>query len=74
MDLALDALSKREEPLVVALPRQPGKREVRWAHLLGGEVDDNEEEAPSSAALVERVALLEKQMAEVMEILKDLRG
>lgn len=74
VDLALNALSGREEPLVTALPRQPGKREVRWAHLLGGEVEETEEQAPDSAALVERVAQLEKQMAEVLAILEDLRG
>ncbi len=27
------------QPLVVILPRQPGSREVRWAHLLGGPVE-----------------------------------
>jgi len=26
-------------PLVVVLPRQPGSREARWMHLLGGPVD-----------------------------------
>lgn len=26
-------------PLVVVLPRQPGSREARWAHLLGGPVE-----------------------------------
>ena len=32
----LERLAAREQPLVVALARQPGAREVRWAHLLGG--------------------------------------
>ena len=32
----LDALAGREEPLVVHLARQPGQKETRWAHLLGG--------------------------------------
>jgi uncharacterized protein YceH (UPF0502 family) len=36
----LNALIAREpEPLVVRLPRQPGQKEVRFAHLLSGEVD-----------------------------------
>lgn len=36
----LNALISREpEPLVVRLPRQPGQKEVRFAHLLSGEVD-----------------------------------
>jgi uncharacterized protein len=36
----LDELAARQpEPLVVRLPRAPGSRETRWAHLLGGPVD-----------------------------------
>lgn len=34
----LDALAKRDEPLVVKLERQPGQKEARFAHLLSGEV------------------------------------
>jgi uncharacterized protein YceH (UPF0502 family) len=32
---ALNRLEKREPPLVTMLPRQPGTKEVRYAHLLG---------------------------------------
>ena len=32
---ALQRLSKREPPLVTALPRQPGTKETRYAHLMG---------------------------------------
>jgi uncharacterized protein YceH (UPF0502 family) len=36
----LDELAERKpEPLVLRLPRAPGAREVRWAHLLGGPVE-----------------------------------
>lgn len=35
----LERLAAREEPLVVLLPRAPGAREARWAHLLCGPVD-----------------------------------
>ena len=34
----LDELAAHEPPLVVRLPRAPGAREPRWAHLLCGEV------------------------------------
>lgn len=34
----LDALSKRDEPLVIKLERQAGQKEARYAHLLSGEV------------------------------------
>lgn len=33
----LDELAEREPPLVVKLPKAPGAREARWAHLLSGE-------------------------------------
>jgi uncharacterized protein YceH (UPF0502 family) len=34
----LDALVKRDEPLIVKLERQTGQKEARYAHLLSGEV------------------------------------
>src|SRR6266403_659792 len=38
VDAALNALISREpDPLVARLPRQPGQKEVRFAHLLSGE-------------------------------------
>jgi uncharacterized protein len=48
----LDELAARQpEPLVVRLPRAPGSREARWAHLLGGPVDA----APAAAAAADDV-------------------
>lgn len=35
----LDNLMRRDEPLVARLTRQPGQKEVRYAHLLSGEID-----------------------------------
>jgi uncharacterized protein YceH (UPF0502 family) len=35
----LDNLMRRGEPLVARLERQPGQKEVRYAHLLSGEID-----------------------------------
>ena len=43
---ALERLAKREPPLVTQLPRQPGTKEARYAHLLG----DSEPTAPSAPA------------------------
>ncbi len=34
----LQRLMQREPPLVMVLPRQPGTKEARYAHLLSGEV------------------------------------
>ena len=58
-------------PLVVVLPRQPGSREVRYAHLLGGPVEAATREAGAEArghsagepTLAARVAELEAEVA-----------
>ena len=61
--------------LVVELPRQPGSRENRWAHLLSG-TPDVETHAPAAAPSKEsgalaqleaRVAALEAKVAELAE-------
>ena len=66
---ALERLSQRTPPLVVALPRQPGQRGDRYAHLLSGEPDVPETTVAagggSSTSLAERVAALEQRMAEL---------
>src|SRR2546430_1829172 len=49
--LTLHALSTKDtDPMVVKLPRQPGQKEARFAHLLSGEVDVEQlaEEQPSA--------------------------
>ncbi|MEQ1606298.1 MAG: YceH family protein [Pyrinomonadaceae bacterium] len=35
----LDGLIRRDDPLVVKLPVQPGQKEARFAHLLSGPID-----------------------------------
>src|SRR5262249_47594783 len=41
---ALQRLSKREPPLVTVLPRQPGTKEARYAHLLSESVPQYSED------------------------------
>lgn len=48
VEAALTALAGREPPLAVLLPRQPGRKEPRWAHLLCGP-PEIAEEAPAEA-------------------------
>src|SRR5215207_6318467 len=36
VEATLDGLAKRDEPLVTKLPRQAGRKDARYAHLLGG--------------------------------------
>lgn len=50
VESALEGLASREEPLVVRLPRRPGQREERWAHLLAGEASALAAEERATAA------------------------
>ena len=77
VDEALEALAERDDPLVVRLERAPGQKEARYAHLLGGPVDEAAFAAASPppqrqvsggdrlAALEERVEALEGALADL---------
>ncbi len=75
VESVLEHLAGRE--LVVRLPRQPGFKEPRWAHLVGGPVDISAAApAPPQVAAspgADRLGALEAQMLEVREELEDLR-
>jgi uncharacterized protein YceH (UPF0502 family) len=70
VQFALNHLKEHEPPMVTALPRQPGQKEGRYAHLLSGEPDIP---APAVTAkpvvhatgLEARVAELENELEEV---------
>lgn len=73
----LQRLMQREPSLVKALPRQPGTKEIRYAHLLSGDV-----EAPASLPLQvraddssgdERLRQLEAEVAQLRQDLTDLK-
>ncbi len=66
-----------EGPLAVRLPRHPGQKEARWAHLLCGPVDEaapseppRSDPAPSDLTL--RFAALESEVASLREQLQTL--
>jgi uncharacterized protein YceH (UPF0502 family) len=66
----LQRLMKREPPLVALLPRQPGTKEARYAHLLSGDVELPSQESTAVGVAVtggasssERIARLEEQVA-----------
>jgi uncharacterized protein YceH (UPF0502 family) len=72
----IDGLAIRPAPLVVRLPRQPGMKECRYAHLLGGPVQIPEGgEAPTVVeparvavnADRERITALERDVAALRE-------
>ena len=67
---ALQRLAEHDPPLVTCLPRVPGQKEARYAHLLSGEPDPGDyptaaPPAPPSAdnGLEERIANLEAEVA-----------
>jgi uncharacterized protein YceH (UPF0502 family) len=68
-------ISHEPEPLVVRLPRQPGQKEVRFAHLLSGEIDvealASEPERPSRQSGVERLEQKVDALTAEIEQLKD---
>ncbi len=72
---ALVGLAEGDEPLVVHLVRQPGQKEARWTHLVGGEPDVETAvfvpsvTAPPMAGLTDRVAELEERVARLEETL-----
>jgi uncharacterized protein YceH (UPF0502 family) len=79
VEAVLQQLARREDgPFVVRLPREPGKRESRYAHLFSGEVigqaDDTEDHegaaglavpGEQSPAAGTRLSLLEGRVAEL---------
>ena len=72
VERTLDALAAREEPLVLRIPHQPGQREDRYAHLLGGEVDVTELPAPSPSPRASRADELVDLREEVAALRRDL--
>jgi uncharacterized protein YceH (UPF0502 family) len=75
----LQKLMTREEPLVKVLPRQPGTKEARYAHLLCGEQPGWDappapvETRVESSAGGERIARLEEEVANLNREIADLK-
>jgi uncharacterized protein len=75
----LQRLMKREPPLVKVLPRQPGTKEARYAHLLSGDVEVSPPDtavgaaATSGASTTERIARLEDQVETLQSEIADLK-
>lgn len=80
MGQTLELLMAREPPLVIRIPRAPGRREERFAHLLCGEVDQAELAEVVTGAVeskASRIAELEQEVAQLrkeLEVLWRLTG
>jgi len=74
-------MEKEPRPLVARLPRQPGFKESRYAHLLSGQVEIEEREVaprpePATAevrAENERIAQLEAEVEQLRQAMTELR-
>jgi uncharacterized protein YceH (UPF0502 family) len=82
-EATLEALMTRDDqPLVLRLPRQPGQKEARYAHLLSGEIQIDEQPkavrpqrsaAATMSAENERVSRLESEVEVLRGDLDELR-
>lgn len=80
-EATLEGLAQREDPLVVKLPRQAGRKEARYAHLLAGRpaVEEEAEGAQPAAAPraragdSERVTRLEAEVERLGGELAEMR-
>jgi len=73
----LDELTLREPPLVARLPRAPGAREQRWAHLLCGAVDLTAAAAqagPDDFVAAGEIAALKAEQSRLAAELAELRA
>lgn len=78
----LQKLTERDPSLVAVLPRQPGTKEARYAHLLSGPVESIQMPASAAPALMiaattpeqdDRIAKLESTVAELQREVAALR-
>ena len=79
IEQALTELMSRDgDALVARLPRQPGQKEVRFMHLLNGEIPSEaivESAAPrrTAAPSSDRVSILEQEVASLKSQVEDLQ-
>ena len=80
---ALQHLMQREPPLATVLPRQPGTKESRYAHLMSGDLDLTAFEhaatasattdgSPPDSGLRERISQLERTVTELKSQIEQL--
>jgi len=80
VEAALEGLMTREDgPFIARLPRAPGSRESRYAHLFSGVVESapepkQPEESPAAASVSRRLAQLEEEVARLRTELDALKS
>jgi len=82
VEMVLESLSSRPDgPFVVRLPREPGRRDSRYAHLFSGAVaipapteQSITEPSMASAPALSRLERLEEEVQQLKEELKDIKA
>lgn len=74
VEVTLQALMTLPVPLVAQLPRQPGQKEVRHAHLLAGEPQVENEAVSDAPQQTDRLEALEQAVDAMRAELADLRA
>jgi len=82
LEAALESLSNRADgPFVVRLPREPGRRDSRYAHLFSGAVaipalteESITEPSMASAPEASRLERLEKEVQQLKKELQDIKA
>jgi uncharacterized protein YceH (UPF0502 family) len=79
VEMVLQHLMDREDgPFVVRLPRQPGRRESRYAHLFSGEPEETDDEPMATASgtpggTADRLGVLEELVATLQDEIADIK-
>jgi hypothetical protein len=80
---APDAAGNETGPLTAVLPRQPGSREARYAHLLGDPAslisthpaaDETSHPSASGVSIAQRLARMETEIASLTAALEELKN
>ena len=80
VEAVLEHLAEKYPPMAVALPRAPGTKEARWAHLLGGteglamQAEASSADAGGGGAARGRMAELEEEVRRLRQEVDWLRG
>jgi uncharacterized protein YceH (UPF0502 family) len=73
VEMTLSGLSSGDSPLVLRLPRQTGQKEVRYAHLLSGEVRSAGGPGPQAEPELDRISKLEKEVEDLKKQFQEFR-
>ena len=72
VETTLTSLMSTEPPMLARLPRQPGQKEVRYAHLLSGDIRVPETQEAAEPEL-DRIGKLERDVEDLKRQFEEFR-